>query len=114
VDGVATDHRKLEGFLLPLPWIEARIFNPQWWAKHHNRRMDGDEAAWGRACDEIEAALAKVLVPDGLVRELRVIRDADSCEAWVNVAFSFNDRGIDGRDEGCARVDGVLTWENCD
>src|SRR6185437_17021269 len=90
VDGVACDQRELEGFDLPLPRIDARIFSPHWWERHHNRRVDGDDAAWGRACGEIERALASVLSPAGRIRELRAIRPAESCEAWVHVAFLFN------------------------
>jgi hypothetical protein len=114
VDGVATGHRELEGFLLPLPRVQARVFDPDWWYKHHNRRYKGDEAHWARACEEMERELAGVLAFAGTVRHLKVDAEADGCEAWVPVEFTFADRGPDGLSETYPRLDGILTWANCD
>jgi len=111
VDGVATVHRELEGFLIPLPACDARPFNPRWWYRHCNRRTAGDADLFNRIADEVEVALNHNR-SDELPNNIRVVRSADNVEAWFHVTFDFMGDAVDTRVS--ERFSGVLTWENCD
>jgi hypothetical protein len=113
VDGVATQHRALEGFVVPLPSMDARVFRPDWWYRHFNRRAAGDEDAWAQVCREVEAAIASALSGD-IVRDLRVLPHPENCEAWIHVAFRLPDLGPEASGSDTLPMEGVLTWENCD
>jgi hypothetical protein len=117
VDGVACQHRQLEGYLLPLPATDATIFRPDWWYRHHNHRYAGtpaDARAWADIAEQIERACAGLVGCGELPRDLRVIEDLDNVEAWVRVAFRWCDMGSDASGEQWVPVEGVLTWDNCD
>ena len=44
IDGVACVQRELEGVVVPLPKLSARVFTPDWWYKNYNRRTRGDRS----------------------------------------------------------------------
>ncbi len=113
-DGVATVHHELEGWLLPLPKVEANVFSPSWWERNYNRRVSGDETEWGDACRKMEAALRGMLSGGEAPTEIAVVDHPDNCEAWVHVSFLFTELGAEGDGTNRVRLEGVLTWENCD
>jgi Family of unknown function (DUF6210) len=113
-DGVATVHREAEGWLLPLPKVEDEIFTESWWYKHHNRRLAGDEEAWGEICRRIELALGRLQSGGEAPSALAVLPHPDNSEAWVHVSFLFTDLGPTGEGSEQVPTKGILTWENCD
>ena len=114
VDGLATLQRQLEGWLIPLPRIEAKVLQPGWWYRNLNHRTPGDEQEWGQVCREIESALSVVLSSGEAPTQVTVLPHPDNCEAWVHVSFLFPELGRDGSEDGRVPMQGVLTWENCD
>src|SRR3954471_23180652 len=60
VNGVACDHRSLEGFYVPLPATTAPIFDPGWWELNENMRSSGGIGVetWRSRAVEIERVLA--------------------------------------------------------
>lgn len=114
VNGVATEHRELEGFLLPFPPVQSPVFDPRWWERHFNRRIPGEPTErWMQIVTEIERALNGVLSSGELAHNVRVIDDDFNVEAWVRVSFDFPDDS-DSTPSTIRRLEGVLTWENCD
>jgi hypothetical protein len=115
VGGVACLQRELEGFVVPLPRLDAQIFAPEWWERNFNRRLPGkDDAEWDELCRRMEAALGAVEAEGEGPRHIRVLPDPDSCEAWVHVAFELTDPGAAGHEPATTPLRGVLTWQNCD
>jgi hypothetical protein len=113
-DGVATVHRELEGWLLPLPKCQAEVFEPHWWERHFNSRVSGDHEAWAQITQEIEAAVRSVASSGEAPTDLEVVPHRDNCEAWVHVSFLFPDLGPNADRQAFVPMNGVLTWENCD
>ncbi len=110
VDGVATEQREAEGFLVPLPKIESWVFNPRWWEKHLNRRMPNvDDARWEEIYSELERVISSAPT-EGLISEFRILRDPQNVEAWIKISFVLRDPEDDTQE----RFAGFLTWENCD
>lgn len=67
------------------------------------------------ACEQIEAALNSRLDADDSAHDIRVIRNSSgNCEAWVHVSFLMPMLGPEAEGEATERLEGVLTWENCD
>ena len=94
-DGVATVHRELEGWIIPLPKCDAEVFKPAWWEKHFNRRVSGDNEAWSVVVREIEAGVRNILSGGEAPTNLEVVSHPDNCEAWVHVSFLFPDLGAE-------------------
>lgn len=114
VDGVATVQRQLEGMLVPLPRMDAEIFDPSWWERNFNRRVRGDEIEWKSVCERIVAALNAALSGGETPTDFRVIAHPDNAEAWVHVSFRFPELGESANGTELIAVEGVLTWQNCD
>jgi hypothetical protein len=112
-DGVATVHRELEGWLLPISETKSDVFDADWWYRHYNRRREGDDGEWQDVCRRIESALRASAGPPSPV-QVEVVPHPDNCEAWVHVAFAFIDLGPNGQGHAMTRMQGVLTWQNCD
>ena len=111
VDGTATEARELEGFVLPLPRIEVRVFDPSWWRRRPRLRHQTNTDVF----DEIEVAIQSLVSSGEIPRNVTVDRDApDNAEAWINVRFTFPRLGPDADETGVTAMKGILTWENCD
>lgn len=110
VDGVACVQRELEGFLIPLPVNRSRVFSPEWWYKHFNRRCKGDELAWADTMEELRRSID---VGDNIAN-FSVEEHVENCEAWVHVAFDLLLAPDESDTQPSRRLTGVLTWENCD
>jgi hypothetical protein len=109
VNGVACDWRTLEGFLVPLPAIDASCFRPSWWERAHNMTAPGnrqDEEFWSEMTGEIEREVRQAISTKVFLASFHVIKDPSNVEAWVQVTFQLEDEDEEFR--------GVLTWENCD
>jgi Family of unknown function (DUF6210) len=109
VNSVACDYRRLEGFLLPLPPINAQFFRPSWWERTHNHRVPGDrehDEFWSYITGEMERAVEAVISTEGGLVSFHVIDEASNVEAWVQVTFQLEEDEVEFR--------GVLTWQNCD
>ena len=114
VNGVATEHRELEGFLLPFPVIQASVFDPKWWERNYNRRVPGEpKERWVQIATEIERALNGVVASGQLAHNVHVLEDDANVEAWVRVEFDFNLISETDPDT-LQHLNGILTWENCD
>jgi hypothetical protein len=114
VGGLACVHRALEGYLVPLPRVDDDVFSPEWWERHYNRRVAGDEGDWQAACRRIEHALAGLLSSGERPEHIEVVPHPENEEAWVHVVFDLPELGESGNDDEVVRLRGVLTWENCD
>lgn len=114
VDGSACGRRELEGYLVPLPRVDSQVFSPDWWEHDYHVRGAGDADAWAEVCKRIELVLAGGVGSGEAPRAIAVVPHDDNVEAWIHVAFDLPQLDPDGTDRGVVRLEGVLTWENCD
>lgn len=114
VNGIATEHRECEAFLIPLPWINSDIFQPIWWEQNCNRRHPNDTKEWWTSVfEKMEKVLNHLPFSGENPTNIQVIATDSNVEAWVQVQFQFpHDAGTNT--SHFHQWKGILTWQNSD
>lgn len=116
-DGVRSDVKKIEGFILPLPKFDTTkypLFCASWWYINHNQ----GPFSWSSYKDYIIKNLEEALNSDRMAHtrahNFKITEVKDCYEAWVHLEFDLDvvkDDEPTYKVETC-RMKGILTWAN--